>query len=496
MPSYILAIDQGTTGTRVLVVDKKGVIKVRSYREFPQYFPRPGWVEHNPHGIFEGALEVAREAFRHSGIQPSEIAAIGITNQRETTVLWDRVTGRALHKAIVWQDRRTSDFCDKLRKLGCERHVRNKTGLFLDPYFSGTKVRWLLRHIPGAGLKVKRGRLLFGTMDTWLLWNLTGGQAHATDYSNASRTLLFNIRTRSWDKELLSLFGVPASCLPESKPSVGYFGRTVKIGPFPSGIPIYGMVGDQQAALYGQGCYEPGTIKNTYGTGCFVVLNTGSRWVLSKKGLVTTLACDRWGKPVFALEGSIFIGGAVMQWIRDGLGIIKKASDSEKLAASVSDTGGVYVVPAFVGLGAPYWDSHARGAILGITRGTRREHIVRAALDSIAYQTVDVIRAMRADSQLRIRELKVDGGATQNRYLMQFQADMLGFPVKRTSVLESTAWGAAKLAGIGAGFWRDTREIDGALRYRPFRPRFSDRRRKETYQGWLKSVARVLSPAG
>ncbi len=493
VPSYILSIDQGTTGSRVLIVDKKGFIKAKSYSEFPQYFPQPGWVEHDPQEILQTTLRVATEVFQKSGLSPSSIASIGITNQRETTTVWDSVTGRPFHRAIVWQDRRTSDLCESLKKQGLEKMVRKKTGLVLDPYFSATKLNWLLKHVGRIRAQLRKGRALFGTIDTWLLWNLTGGKRHATDYSNASRTLLFNIQKKSWDGDLLKVFGVPASCLPEAKPSASFFGKTVKMGPFPAGIPIYGMLGDQQAALYGQGCYQPGTIKNTYGTGCFTVLNTGRKFVLSKRGLLTTIACDRRGNPVYALEGSVFIAGAVIQWIRDGLRFIKKAGESEKIAASLKDTGGVYVVPAFVGLGAPYWDSRARGAILGITRGTRREHIVKAALDSIAYQTVDVINTMKEDSRLRIAELKVDGGATQNAYLMQFQADLLGLKIKRSSMLESTAWGAAKLAGIASGFWNTVAEVDQNLRYRIFTHRFSVTSRYKLYQGWCENVRRVLT---
>lgn len=493
MASSILSIDQGTTGCRALVVDKKGFIKARSYDEFPQYFPRPAWVEHDPYQILDTTLQVIGQALRLSNIAPSDIASIGITNQRETTVVWDSESGKPFYRAIVWQDRRTSEICERLKSQGFGSVIRRKTGLVLDPYFSATKLTWLLKNVPGLKRKMERGRALFGTIDSWLLWNLTGRKNHATDYSNASRTLLFNIRSKRWDRELLKIFGVPDSCLPETKPSASWFGKTVKIGPLPAGIPINGVVGDQQAALYGQGCYEQGTLKNTYGTGCFVVLNTGRKFVLSKHGLLTTIACDRLGQPVYALEGSIFMGGAVIQWVRDGLKFIKKAAESEKMASSLKDTGGVYLVPAFVGLGAPYWDSRARGAILGITRGTQREHLVKAALDSIAYQTADVIATMKEDSRLRITELKVDGGATRNAYLMQFQADLLGLKIKRSSVAESTAWGAAKLAGIASGFWNHVKEIDRTLEYRQFSPRLASRERKRLYQGWKESIRRVLT---
>lgn len=494
MPSsYILSIDQGTTGTRAIAVDKKGFIKGKSYKEFTQHFPRPGWVEHNPLEILQTTLKVVNQLFTATGIRPAQIAAIGITNQRETTILWDKSSGRPLHNAIVWQDRRTSDICSHLKKKGLERIFRNKTGLLLDPYFSGTKLKWLLDEVKTARQKAKAGKALFGTVDTWLLWNLTGRKAHATDYSNASRTLLFNIREKTWDPELLRILGVPDSCLPEAKPSASFFGKTAKIGPFPEGIPVYGMAGDQQAALFGQGCYEPGTLKNTYGTGCFVVLNTGKKCVLSRLGLLTTLACDRQGSPVFALEGSVFIAGAAVQWIRDGLKLVKKAAETEKIAASLKDTGGVYLVPAFVGLGAPYWDSRARGAILGITRGTTRGHIIKAALESIAYQTTDVVTTMKRESRLDLSELKVDGGATQNGYLMQFQADLLGLKIKKSPIVESTAWGAAKLAGIGSGFWKYVSDVDKDLRYRVFTPRLSEGRRNVLYSGWLESVRRVLT---
>jgi len=491
--SYILSIDQGTTGTRALAVDKKGFVKGKSYQEFRQYFPQPGWVEHDPIEIFKCTLEVIQQLLRTTDIRSSQIAAIGITNQRETTVLWERGSGKPLHRAIVWQDRRTSDICGRLKKQGFEGLFKRKTGLVLDPYFSGTKLHWLLREVSGAARKAGNGKALFGTIDTWLLWNLTGGKYHATDYSNASRTLLFNIKTKSWDRELLKILGVPFSCLPEAKPSVSFFGKTSKIGPLPEGIPVYGLVGDQQSALFGQGCYESGSIKNTYGTGCFTVLNTGKKMVVSKHGLLTTIACDREGRPAYALEGSVFIAGAVIQWIRDGLRLIKKAVETEKIAASMKDTGGVYLVPAFVGLGAPYWDSYARGAILGITRGTTREHIIKAALESIAYQTVDVVATMKKESRLGISELKVDGGATENAYLMQFQADLLGMKIKKTPIVESTAWGAAKLAGIGSGFWDHVKEVDQKLHYRVFKPRLSSVRREELYRGWLESVRRVLT---
>lgn len=450
-------------------------------------------MEHDPNEILRCTFSVIKKLLEKSRIHPSQIAAIGITNQRETTILWDRVTGKPLHRAIVWQDRRTTEICERLKREGCDSLFRRKTGLVLDPYFSGTKVHWLIRHSAAVRRMMKSGKALFGTVDSWLLWHLTGGRAHATDYSNASRTLLFNIRSRRWDTDLMKILSVPTSCLPEAKPSVSLFGKTSQRGPLPAGIPIHAIAGDQQAALYGQACYDEGTMKNTYGTGCFAVLNMGDRCVLSKHGLLTTLACDAAGNPVYALEGSIFIAGAVIQWVRDGLAFIRDARETERMASSLEDTGGVYVVPAFVGLGAPYWDSRARGAILGLTRGTRREHIVKAALESIAFQTVDVIETMKKDSRLRIRELKVDGGATKNNYLMQFQADVLGIRIRRTSLVESTAWGVAKLAGVGSGFWQKPTEVDSVAKYDTFSPRQSPSRRRELYRGWQDSVARVLT---
>lgn len=493
MTSYLLAIDQGTTGTRVITVDAKGFIKSRSYLEIKQFFPRPAWVEHNPDEILKSVLKVAHRAIQTARISPLQISAIGITNQRETVVAWDRMTGKPLYRAIVWQDRRTADFCERLRKQGVEPYIRKKTGLLLDPYFSGTKLNWLCKNIGEIYNRAQRRNLLVGTIDTWLLWNLTGGKVHATDFTNASRTLLFDITRKRWSPELLEIFGISPTCLPTVQPSASLFGATAKIGPFPPGIPIYAMAGDQQAALYGQGCYDAGAIKNTYGTGSFLVLNTGRKKVLSKHGLLTTLACDRFGRPVYALEGSIFISGAAVQWLRDGLELIRKASDTEELSRSVRDTGGVYVVPAFVGLGAPYWDSECRGAILGLTRGTGKAHIGRAVLEAIAYQTADVIRAMKRDSRLAMKALRVDGGASANGFLMQFQADILGMRVERSSVIESTAWGIAKLAACSAGVWPDVRKIDRAIRYRIYNFLMSAARRKNLYSGWISSVHRILS---
>jgi len=490
---YFLAIDQGTTGSRVITVDAKGFIKSRSYIEIKQFFPQPAWVEHDPNEILTSVLTVARRAIQAANISPSQIAAIGITNQRETVVAWDRLTGKPLHRAIVWQDRRTAEFCERLKRQGLEPDIRRSTGLLLDPYFSGTKLNWLLGNVPGVQARAKSGNLLAGTIDSWLLWNLTGGTVHATDFTNASRTLLFDITRKCWSSELLEIFGVPQTALPSIFPSAALFGRTVKIGPFPEGIPIYAMAGDQQAALFGQGCYESGAVKNTYGTGSFLVLNTGKKRVSSRHGLLTTLACDRSGRPVYALEGSIFISGAAVQWIRDGLGLIRKASDTEKLSRSVRDTGGVYVVPAFVGLGAPYWDSECRGAILGLTRGTGRAHLARAVLEAIAYQTADVIHAMRRDSGLEMKTMRVDGGASENGFLMQFQADILGMKVERSSVIESTAWGAAKLAACGAGIWPDVRQIDRKLKYETYNNRMSEAVRSRLYAGWMASVRRVLA---
>ncbi len=425
MAKLILAIDQGTTGTRTYLFDHGGKVVGSAYQEFTQYFPKPGWVEHDANEIWRTVEETGKKALKKAGIRPSQIAAIGITNQRETTVIWDRKTGKPIHRAIVWQCRRTAHRCDQLKAQGKEKLFLHKTGLVIDAYFSGTKVEWLLRNVPGAARKAAKGELAFGTIDSWILWNLTGGRSHATDYSNASRTLLFNIWEKRWDSSLLKTFRVATSLLPKVQASSSSFGATSARSYLGAGIPITGIAGDQQAALFGQGCHEPGTLKNTYGTGCFLLLNLGKKHIISKNKLLTTLACDGKGQPVYALEGAVFIGGAAIQWIRDGLQLIKTSPESEAVANKVPDTGGVYLVPAFVGLGAPYWDAHARGALVGITRGTKREHVVRATLESLAYQTKDLVDAMLKDSHLRLKELRVGGGACKNNLLMQFQSDIL-----------------------------------------------------------------------
>jgi len=493
MSSVILAIDSGTTGTTVLLVNRRGRIVARAYAELPQHYPQPGWVEHRPGDMLRVTALVIRRALAQGRVRPSEVAAIGITNQRETTVVWDRRTGRPVANAIVWQCRRTAPLCDRLKARGLEPVVRKRTGLVIDAYFSGTKIRWLLDHVSGARRRARHGRLAFGTVDSWLLWHLTGGREHTTDYTNASRTMLYNIQTRRWDPRLCAALGVPRSLLPDVRPSSGAFGRTVRFASLPAGIPILGVAGDQQASMVGHGCVRPGTAKNTYGTGCFLLLNTGRRRVHSRHGLVTTLAYGGTAQPVYALEGSIFIAGAAIQWLRDGLRIIRRAAQTEAIARRVADTGGVYVVPAFVGLGAPYWDMDARGAIVGLTRGTTREIVVRATLESLAYQTRDVVEAMQRDSGIRLRRLQVDGGAATNNWLMQFQADLLGLPVERPAMVANTGKGAALLAGIGLGWWtpKDLSRFLGRPE-RTFRPTMSSTDRARRYAGWQDAVARVL----
>lgn len=487
----VLALDQGTTGSTALVVDAEGEVRGRGYALLPQHFPRPGWVEHDPEEIWKTTEHAARQALAAARVGASEVAAIGITNQRETTVLWDRKTGHPIHRAIVWQCRRTAGLCDRLRSDGLEPLFRRKTGLVLDAYFSGTKIRWLLDEVPGARKRAEDGGLAFGTVDSWLLWKLTGGRRHATDPSNASRTLCFDIRSLAWDPELAAALAVPMGVFPEVRPSAGVFGETVDLGWLPAGIPLAGIAGDQQAALFGQACYEPGMAKNTYGTGCFMLLNTGPTPVPSKEGLLTTVAWQAGGTTTYALEGSVFIAGAAIQWLRDGLGLIAHAAESEKLALSVEDTGGVYLVPAFVGLGAPYWDMYARGTIVGITRGTARAHMVRAALEAIAYQSRDVLETMAGEAGVRLQSLRVDGGAAANDFLCQFQADLLDVPVLRPSVTETTGLGAAYLAGVGAGLWRPA-ELAGRWRLdRQFTPAMDERRRSVLYAGWRRAVERA-----
>ncbi len=457
--TFILALDQGTTSSRAMVVDHVGSVRAMVQREFRQIFPQPGWVEHDPNEIWDTQLTVAHEALAKAKLSARDIAAIGITNQRETTVVWDRVTGTPIHNAIVWQDRRTAEHCEALKAEGHGADITRRTGLVLDAYFSAAKIRWLLDNVAGARELANAGRLAFGTIDTWLLWKLTGGAAHATDVSNASRTLLYNIRTGAWDDTLVERFDVLHNLLPKVVRSIEIVGDTAR-GVFDAPIVIAGMAGDQQAALFGQRCVKPGLVKNTYGTGCFMLMHTGNEIIQSKNQLLATCAAQHGDAREYALEGSVFIGGAVVQWLRDGLGIIQSASEVEALAASVEDNGGVYFVPAFAGLGSPHWDAHARGNISGLTRGSTAAHIARAALESIAYQTADVLDAMQADSGIAIEELRVDGGAARNDFLMQFQADILGVPVVRPRITETTALGAAYLAGLAVGYWKHAGEID------------------------------------
>jgi len=496
MSDYVLAIDQGTTGSTVLVIDKGGAVAGRAYSEFTQHYPKPGWVEHDAAEIWEVTVKVIEAAIGDARIKPAELAAIGITNQRETTVVWDRKTGEPVHNAIVWQCRRTADICDELKKRGLENKVREKTGLVIDAYFSGTKIKWILDNVAGARERARAGELCFGTIDSWLIHKLSGGKAHVTDHTNASRTMIYNIEKLDWDDELLEILDVPRAMLPEAKKSAGEFART-DCAALGAGVPITGVAGDQQSALFGQGCFEPGTIKNTYGTGCFCLIHTGEASLRSEAGLVTTVACNADGGPAYALEGSIFITGAAVQWLRDELKIIDDAAETEKIARSVDDTAGVYMVPAFVGLGAPYWDPHARGAIIGLTRGAGRAHIVRATLEAIAYQTRDMVDAMKEDLErnqtgFEIKDLRVDGGACRNDFLMQFQADVLGVTVDRPAMIETTSLGAAYLAGLGVGLWPDAKTL-AALRKtaKKFSPRMSEGDRDKCYQGWKDAVARV-----
>ncbi len=491
MKKYILALDQGTTSSRAIVFDHAGSIISVAQKEFKQYFPKPGWVEHDASEIWSTQVGVAAEALSHSEIKASELAAIGITNQRETTVIWDRETGKPIHHAIVWQDRRTSTFCDELKKQGHAEKIQKKTGLIIDAYFSGTKVKWILDHVEGAREKAVAGKLAFGTIDSWLVWKMTDGQKHITDVTNASRTMLFNIQTLEWDQELLDLLDIPENLLPKVCSSSEVYGETSG-NLFASSIPIAGIAGDQQAALFGQMCTEPGMIKNTYGTGSFVVLNTGEKPIISKSNLLSTIAWQIDGKTSYALEGSIFIAGAIVQWLRDGLGIIKSSKDVEKLAASVEDNGGVYLVPALTGLGAPHWDQYARGTIMGLTRGSTSGHIARAALEGIAFQAMDVLKAMKADAGIELKELRVDGGATANNMLMQFQSDILGIPVVRPQILETTALGAAYLAGLAVGFWESQEEIKQQWQVdKTFKPEKKPAQLKDIIKGWEKALERT-----
>jgi glycerol kinase len=483
----VLAIDQGTTGSTCLVIDETAQVVGRAYSEFPQYYPQPGWVEHDPDEIWDVTLQVARDAI--ASAPGHDVVGIGITNQRETVVVWDRATGIPIHRAIVWQDRRTADMCRSLKAAGKEEWVRERTGLVLDPYFSGTKIRWILDNVKDARARAEKGELAAGTIDCWLVWKLTGGAVHATDPTNASRTLLYNIDALDWDDELCALFDVPRAMLPEVKPSSGIFGETDPSLFDGKRIPIAGIAGDQQAALFGQGCTEEGEGKNTYGTGAFLLLNTGTSRVASKHGLLTTVACGPKGEPRYALEGSIFIAGAAVQWLRDEAKIIKSADQTEDLARSVDSNGGVYFVPAFVGLGAPHWDPEARGMIVGLTRGTTHAHLARAALEAMAYSTRDVLNAMVSDSGMKAEELYVDGGATANDWLMQFQADILDIPVMRPKLVECTAYGAAGLAGIAVGIWKDASEFL-AVREEPqrFDPTMSAEERDRLFGGWQRAV--------
>ena len=487
--AFVLALDQGTTSSRAIVFDHTGSVQATAQQEFGQIFPEPGWVEHDATEIWASQSGVMHEALAKAGIGARDLAAVGITNQRETTVVWERATGRPIANAIVWQDRRTAPMCDELRAAGKAATFAAKTGLVLDAYFSGTKLRWLLDHVPGARAQAAKGELAFGTIDTWLLWHLTNGRVHATDPSNASRTLLFDIHSGEWDDELLALLDIPREVLPAVVPSSGVCGKTSIDG---VAVPIGGIAGDQQAALFGQACLEPGLAKNTYGTGCFLLLNTGTKAVASRNNLVTTVAWKRDGRLEYALEGSVFIAGAVVQWLRDGLQIIRNAGDIEALAASAPDNGGVYFVPAFTGLGAPHWDAYARGAMFGLTRGATRAHLARAALESIAFQSADVLDAMQKDAGLTLTELRVDGGATANNLLMQFQADLLGVPVVRPKVLETTALGAAYLAGLATGYWKNVGEVHANWQVdRRFEPMMPRERAAELRASWDKAVARA-----
>lgn len=494
MTRLVLALDQGTTSSRAIAFDRRGRAVATAQREFPQHFPRPGWVEHDPEDLWASVRACAARVAARVG--RGAFAAVGLTNQRETTLLWDRRTGRPLHRALVWQDRRTADACARLKRDGLEPLFRRQTGLVLDPYFSGTKLAWLLDHVPGALRRAERGELAFGTVDTWLLWRLTGGAVHATDASNASRTLLFNLRTGDWDDALLAALRIPRAVLPEVRDSSGSFGEVTTV-PALRGVPIAGAAGDQQAALFGQACFRPGMAKNTYGTGCFLLLNTGDRPVASRHRLLTTVAWRIGGRLEYALEGSVFVGGAVVQWLRDGLGLIRRSVDIEALAARVPDNGGVYLVPAFTGLGAPHWDPAARGTVVGLTRGSNAAHLARAALESIAYQSADLLAAMQADTGAPLRGLRVDGGASRNDGLMQFQADLLRTRVVRPRTTETTALGAAYLAGLAVGFWRSRAEIAALwTEDRVFRPTGSARRVRSLVDGWKSAVARSRSTLG
>ncbi|MEK5477598.1 glycerol kinase GlpK [Paenibacillus sp. FSL R5-0407] len=494
METYILALDQGTTSSRAILFNREGVIVHSAQREFPQYFPKPGWVEQQPNEIWGSILAVIASCLSESGIKPRQIAGIGITNQRETTVVWEKETGNPIYPAIVWQSRQTADICEQLKSAGLNDTFRKKTGLLIDPYFSGTKVKWILDHVPGSRARAEKGELLFGTIDTWLIWKLSGGKLHVTDYSNASRTLMFNIHDLCWDDELLKLLDVPKAMLPEVRSSSEIYGTTIPYHFFGEQVPIAGAAGDQQAALFGQTCFEKGMIKTTYGTGCFMLMNTGEKPVASEHGLITSIAWGIGGKVEYALEGSIFVSGSAIQWLRDGLRMFRDAKDSEAYAARVDSTEGVYVVPAFVGLGSPYWDSDVRGAVFGLTRGTTKEHFIRATLESLAYQTKDILGAMEQDSGFTVRKLRVDGGAVSNDFLMEFQSDIVNLPVERPVVRETTALGAAFLAGLAVGYWSDRDEICRTWSLdRRFEPTMETEVRESLYGGWKKAVHAAMA---
>lgn len=492
MGKYVMAMDQGTTSSRCILFDKAGNICSLAQKEFAQYYPKPGWVEHDPHEIWSSQMAVAIEAMGRIGADAGDISAIGITNQRETTIVWDKRTGNPIYPAIVWQCRRTADMIEELKKDGFADKIREKTGLIPDAYFSGTKIKWILDYVDGAREAAERGELLFGTVDTWLIWKLTKGQVHVTDYTNASRTMLFDIYKRQWDEEILERLQIPGSMLPEVKPSSCIYGYTNEnlIG---GRIPISGAAGDQQSALFGQCCFHAGDVKNTYGTGCFLLMHTGDKAVSSENGLLTTIAVNPDGTPGYALEGSVFVAGAAIQWLRDEVKILDSAPESELYCLSVPDTNGVYVVPAFTGLGAPYWDQYARGAILGLTRGAGKAHLIRATVESLAYQVTDVIHAMERDSQMKLNALRVDGGASANNFLMQFQSDLLDAQVVRPSCIETTALGAAYLAGLAVGFWKDADEIQKNWKQeRVFSPSVTEEKRKKLLKGWKKAVACIF----
>ena len=488
-----MALDQGTTSSRAIIFNHKGTIVSIASKEFKQIYPKPGWVEHDPTEIWSSQIEVVKAALDKAGLESKDMAAIGITNQRETTMVWDKKSGKPVYNAIVWQCRRTASICDQLKKRGLAEIIQKKTGLVVDAYFSGPKIKWILDNVRGIKERAKKGEVLFGTVDSWLIWNLTKGKAHVIDYSNASRTMIFNIHRLDWDEEILKELNIPRSMLPQPLPSSYIYGHTNK-EIFGAEVPISGNAGDQQAALFGQVCYEPGMAKNTYGTGCFILMNTGEKIVPSRNGLLTTIAWGVNGRVEYALEGSIFIAGAVVQWLRDEIGLIKSSGEIEKYALKVKDTHGVYLVPAFVGLGAPYWDMYARGTIVGLTRGAKKEHIMRAALESMAYQSRDVLGVIQKDSGISLKKLKVDGGAVRNNFLMQFQSDILGVPVVRPQVIETTALGAAYLAGLAVGFWKDKTEIAKKWKAdKEFKPDMDEKLKESLYKGWKKAVSRSLN---